>query len=250
MFPQLAEDKFRGDSLHSDVLDGLDWAFAGLAIHTSPTTDNNGRFTPLRTRFHHELDSRCAERESVRGFIDEGDMWPDPNFPRLELERGHMPHPETGLLTPYDELWHGLAPKGTGAVPGQPVCVVLERRSANDDLDGLIIRVGQFVQGILRLGEHMKVQRWMWLPHADRAQGHLEQGSPPDDHHSHRAAYGSWHCTVDLGPRSKEFNLPCWVTWNEEFERTLTAAGAESTFRTTSQNLYEDHWRCVEAGPF
>ncbi|KAF8511009.1 hypothetical protein BU17DRAFT_54971 [Hysterangium stoloniferum] len=68
----------------------LDWAFAGYRYDTPP---NN-------VTFEHHIDSRTLDARSV---VDEGTNTPLPDG--TTLERGAMLNPDTGIVTPYEEVW-------------------------------------------------------------------------------------------------------------------------------------------------
>lgn len=74
-----------------------------------------------------------------------------------------MINPETGKFTPYEEKWADVALKSTtGREDGKVECAVLELCSEEHSARGLVVRVGQYCQGIVRVGEQVAVERWVW----------------------------------------------------------------------------------------
>ncbi|KAH9890124.1 hypothetical protein C8Q73DRAFT_706780 [Cubamyces lactineus] len=168
--------------LSSPSLAVLEWGFAGSSVGT-----------PTHGKWIHEISSRtdCPESEA-----DEGDMFPHPTLPDVELERGRMRHPDTGEIREYEEAWKAVSviPGGGGGPPrplkeGERVSVWLEMRNDEAHRRGSVVRVGQYCQGIVRDGPTVSVQRWMWTD-------------------------GAWTKVAQVG----DFDIPCaatWATFNE-----------------------------------
>lgn len=82
------------------------------------------------------------------------------------LERGRMVNPATGRVTAYEESWLDPTPKATiasgGSGEGQRVCAVLRLHDDEHDARGLIVRLGEWCQGVLRVGEGFALERWKW----------------------------------------------------------------------------------------
>ena len=76
----------------------------------------------------------------------------------LELEKGEMENSATGMVQKYEELWADVPVEILPADEGKRFCVVLKTA----DGKGMVIRVGQFCQGVLRNGQDMVVERWRW----------------------------------------------------------------------------------------
>lgn len=121
----------------------LDWAFAG-------TSEHDGAAEPPHSVFRHWVDSRHLDAEAVR---DEGDMVPSDAKGEV-VETGDMVNPATGQLERYEECWlDGLA------AGGQTQGWVL-KHEAEDGGRGLLIRVGERVQGVVRIGGQIGVVQW------------------------------------------------------------------------------------------
>ncbi|KAI0701559.1 hypothetical protein C8T65DRAFT_579536 [Cerioporus squamosus] len=131
----------------------LDWGIGGRSVST-----------PGHGEWIHEIDSRTEEPEA-----DAGDMFPHPTLPDVELERGRMRHPESGDVREYEEAWKhvDVAPDPAGELhEGSRVSVFLEMDEKDEGSGrrrrGMISRVGQYCQGIVRDGKGVSVQRWSW----------------------------------------------------------------------------------------
>jgi hypothetical protein len=74
------------------------------------------------------------------------------------LETGKMVNPATGRETEYEEVWRSAEPLASM----KDVVVVLRTRDDNPGRRGMVVRVGQYVQGILRDGDDVMVQRREW----------------------------------------------------------------------------------------
>lgn len=125
--------------------DRLDWAFAGVSESTPLAETEPGR---THSVWRHWVDSRVREAETV---VDEGDMRGISGG--RTLETGKMVNPATGVETEYEEVWRGEEPVGDAVV-------VL--RTEEEGRRGVVVRVGQYAQGILREGDEVVVQRREW----------------------------------------------------------------------------------------
>ncbi|KAI0769803.1 hypothetical protein C8Q74DRAFT_1202200 [Fomes fomentarius] len=162
----------------------LEWGIGGRSVGTSP----HGKWI-------HDIDSRTMNPEP-----DEGDMSPHPTLPGVTIERGTMRHPESGELREYEEAWKKISVlpvKCGGPHDGKIVTVFLESGGAGTARWGMICRVGQYVQGIVRDGQSVSVQRWAWL------EGQRE-----------------WKNVAQIGDAS----MVCDVTWKESLQ------GIDTTF--------------------
>jgi hypothetical protein len=94
----------------------------------------------------HEIDSRG------QGITDEGDMFLLKNDDAMEI--GVMVNPSTGKEEVYKEYWTGPPTESEADEPLKLSCVVAEKSSdALDDTRGLIVRVGNYCQGLLEIGQ-------------------------------------------------------------------------------------------------
>ncbi|EME41250.1 hypothetical protein DOTSEDRAFT_81620 [Dothistroma septosporum NZE10] len=137
------------------TFDSLDWAFAGISSSTinPPNVDNEGPL--MHSIWTHLVDSKYS---NVKHVSDEGDMYPLSD--NRTLEKGSMANPTTGKVTEYEELWSDEeieSQRDDGKI--ESVALTLE----SDRAQGMVIRVGQYCQGVLRVGEHhFVVERWAW----------------------------------------------------------------------------------------
>ena len=88
--------------------------------------------------------------------------------PDTSFEAGRMVNPVTGLETDYEEVWQSFEATPPPAASGRddgPLCVALRVWDDARGQRGMVIRLGQFIQGILRTGkkdEEVTVERWEW----------------------------------------------------------------------------------------
>jgi Protein HRI1 len=179
----------------------LDWAFAGTST-SSPAaisnSDNDGgelsqqdqKDEPRRRRLSkwiHWVDSRTANPEEV---VDEGVV--EDTGPNETVERGKMINPETDIVQDYEEIWWELPvlQAETANGPHTNISVVLVAENKALSACGMIVRVGQWCQGVLRSGENTSCERWR-LQDADSE------------------AAGQWECVLRIG----KGDLPCHVLW-------------------------------------
>ena len=89
------------------------------------------------------------------------------------LEKGNMQNPSTGQSCEYEEVWHDLEIRMLKG-ESQRVCIVLEADFPSTGTKGMLMRIGDWCQGILKTTQGMTIERWQWLhtesPHGD--QGH------------------------------------------------------------------------------
>ena len=91
------------------------------------------------------------------------------------LEKGHMVNPATGRDTEYEEVWVSEEILAVPAFPGgeksfsgddaKPLCVVLEMQRDEEGRRGMVVRLGQYCQGLARTGEgeaDVTLERWKW----------------------------------------------------------------------------------------
>ncbi|KAB5585226.1 hypothetical protein GE09DRAFT_19101 [Coniochaeta sp. 2T2.1] len=137
--------------------DRLDWAFAGTST-TSPLPPSTSPHPPTTTphrlvasKWHHWVDTRHPDAESV---VDTAQMRIYPDGRSVEV--GSMANPATGIVTPYEEVWmEGEVDAGEGGMVLQT-----ETPEEGGRRRGVVVRVGGRIQGILRVGDGVGVQRW------------------------------------------------------------------------------------------
>ena len=164
----------------------VDWAMVGTsfsAIHAEGQ--------PWHARWEHWIDSR-SPLGSTPAAADEGFMFPQDG--RRTLEKGSMVNPESGRLEDYEEMWFD---PDVQVIPGKGEsakrwCVVL--RLDQGDWKGAVVRVGQFVQGMIMGPNELCLERWEF-----DLDGEVE-GRRAD-----------WRRSLRVGDRY----LPCAVTWSD-----------------------------------
>jgi hypothetical protein len=220
----------------------IDWAFAGRSESRKNEATGN-----TSTRWHHTVDSRFIDAESV---IDQAKMLPEDPESGIALEKGSMVNPATGRETAYVEGWRETAAKhvpeptsneiaafeqelekrGVKFIPGDldlrtlvrhgnpleessnSVSCVLQHANAARQSRGTVIRVGQFCQGVLRVGDEFAAERWEWT----------EQGG--------------WRKVFASG--SSKLNMPCDVACHLAVRK----------LRVGNEVVYGpgEIWQCVE----
>jgi len=103
----------------------------------------------MHTAWAHWIDSDTEEEVN-----DEGDMFLQPDG--MVLEKGVNEDGST-----YEELWEELKPRRTGK-DEKMVSYVLRVDHRERKARGMCIRIGEWIQGTLRVGEEFTVVRWMW----------------------------------------------------------------------------------------
>ncbi|KAL5120720.1 hypothetical protein ACEQ8H_001469 [Pleosporales sp. CAS-2024a] len=142
-------------SLHHDKhADELEWGFAG---HSS------SRPTPAPQVHHstwtHFVDSRYPAAHP-RIPLDEGDMYAI--SPALTLEHGHAFHPHLQAVKSHEEMWKDQVIVSTQS-SGTTVCAVMRLQDDTEGFRGVVIRLGQYVQGIVVVGNEVTAERWEWM---------------------------------------------------------------------------------------
>lgn len=145
---QLAEEK--GMNEHTEAC--IEWAFAGRS-HVTPRGARKDDMIQLsHTTWDHWIDSKSNDPDK-----DEGDMFVQKNGD--VLERGKNANPETGEETEYEELWHDLEVESMGRKHNHS-SVVMKAENPEQSLKGMVVKVGGWCQGIMKVGDEMTVERW------------------------------------------------------------------------------------------
>ena len=165
----------------SELPDGMTlyWAFAGTRAYDKLT--NEGKWT-------HKVDSRYLDRSDV---VDSG------HFETLEngdtLERGTMMDFDDGKVKFYQEVWRD-------EVVGGAECLVLQLNNTTTDAVGIVVRLGEWCQGILREGDKVTVERWYQKRLVFRhGEGQLPCGVAYDSKHDESAFLNEqeWKCVLE-----------------------------------------------------
>ncbi|KAI6373640.1 hypothetical protein MCOR25_003413 [Pyricularia grisea] len=120
------------------------------------------------SKWTHWIDSRTMlnPEDSV---ADEGDMFPQPDG--TTLEKGRMLNPDLGVEADYEELWDdgkpipGILGEDGQARPlagGVARCIVMQMEDQSLRARGRIVLLGQYCQGLVRIGDEIAAQRWEW----------------------------------------------------------------------------------------
>lgn len=184
----------------------LEWAFAGTSSTTFSPPKSPGGDPILHSKWEHWLDSSTDGPVS-----DEGDMYPQADGIHT-LETGVMVNPATGIMTAYEENWADVAVQAIEV--GRPrSAVVLVSEDLDRKTKGMIIRVGQFCQGLIKVDGEVSLERWMWKREAH--------------------GKGEWTRVARLG----RLFLPCAVT----FEATRLEEGGEVEYGDYKWTIKEVH---------
>ena len=161
----------------------------------------------MHSTWRHWIDSSSLTPEDI---TDEGDMLPQADGERT-LERGSMINPETGKLTEYEECWRDVGAVAVGhghdgdrGAETLRVCAVLELQDDANQARGMVVRVGQYCQGVVRVGEHFTLERWGWKG-AERAEGSAVQRQEDGEQ------VGEWKRLARIG----DWWLPCGAAIEE-----------------------------------
>lgn len=91
---------------------------------------------------------------------DEGDMYPQSDGDTLET--GSMVNPTTGKYEKYEERWFDLDVEIIENEKKKIGWVMRTHDEGSESVRGMVVRVGQYVQGILKSGEKVAVERWVF----------------------------------------------------------------------------------------
>ncbi|KAG9192816.1 hypothetical protein G6011_11550 [Alternaria panax] len=183
----------------------LDWAFAGTSSSepiTLPTTGpHHGKSQKkleeerwenvTHSTWTHWIDSRHAVG-SPDIPVDEGDMYPI--APGLTLEVGHGFHPALDAVKTHEEMWRDEDIVSTSK-DGSKICAVMRCQADGVGVRGVVVRLGQYCQGVMMVGEKTTVERWEWKAGVD-GEGGVEE----------------WERSVRVG----DGFLPCAVAFRPE----------------------------------
>jgi hypothetical protein len=210
----------------------VEWAFAG---HSASKVIDGKTFS----QWHHWIDSSSTTPEDV---IDKGEMLPE-DAEGLALEKGAMVNPATGRVTEYVEGWQDVEIRAVTPPGGEIIksfceqlhdrgvgvdglrtvsnagsgklSLVLQHENVERRARGMVVRLGQICQGVMRVGDEFAYERWEWTS---------ETG---------------W-CKTRF---SSDLDMPCDV---------LTILGELMCTDTTVTYGHADNqtWNCVEAEQF
>ena len=77
------------------------------------------------------------------------------------LEYGAMVNPKKGTVENYEECWLDLEAGRVGDEPGY-TSWVLRCEDDGRGVKGMLIRIGEHIQGVMRKSKEISVGRWKW----------------------------------------------------------------------------------------
>ncbi|KAF2813929.1 uncharacterized protein BDZ99DRAFT_567642 [Mytilinidion resinicola] len=95
--------------------------------------------------------------------LDAGVLHPVPHDAALTLETGVMTYSPTGLQTPYEEMWRDVAATAADVGTEAKYSVVLTLEMPLICARGMVVRVGQWCQGVLMIGAQVTCERWEFV---------------------------------------------------------------------------------------
>lgn len=200
----------------------LDWAFAGTSTSyplpppkiISPNKASHpgiatSSFPTSHSTWTHWIDSLHADVSKV---TDQGDMYPSPDGKHV-LERGIMINPATGRMARYEEFWED---EEVEIVEGRRCSVVLKmedeilgEKGEKIVVRGMVVRVGQWCQGLIRVGDEIALERWRYVREAQISGRKNEKvGEGVKD----ETKNGMWARVARLG----RLFLPCTIAFRPE----------------------------------
>lgn len=143
----------------------LQWAFGGKS-RTSRAANKEkgagGRETS-HTVWDHWIDSKSNDPET-----DEGDMTLQEDG--TVLEEGVNLDPVTGAKIRYEELWRDLPVESFGKKNNRS-SMVLRAEDLERNAKGLVVKVGGWCQGFMKVEDSLTIERWQWKPKGQTAVG-------------------------------------------------------------------------------
>ncbi|KAK4197622.1 hypothetical protein QBC40DRAFT_308876 [Triangularia verruculosa] len=147
----------------------LEWAIAGTSTSSPVINPATDKVEYSHCVWQHWIDSRVNDADVP---ADEGDNYEVEGHPELTLEKGRMVNPDSGREEGYEEMWEAGEIEGVGGV-GCIVLVYDSERGGEEDgwvggdkgegvRRGMVVRLGGYIQGFLRDGEDILVERWGW----------------------------------------------------------------------------------------
>jgi len=196
----------------------LEWAFAGFSTSVDVMQKEGYEEGVRHAVWTHWLDSRYPFGAATPP--DQGDMYP--LSADLTLEVGHAFHPALGAVHGHEELWRDVAVRATpssstnnSARTSAKVAVTLRLDNPAAALRGLVVRVGQYAQGIVVHGNAVTAERWEYddslplskIPHQHQQYHHQEKSTL-----DHEPPTMYWKRTARIG----DAYVPCPVTFRPE----------------------------------
>lgn len=207
----------------------LEWGFAGTSEGTKAVFEDGKLFKPAHTVWTHWVDSRTLEQVQDEGFMydqENGEV----------LEKGAMAHPVTGAITDYEEVWKDLDASIVGH-DKRHICQVLRYDGPSREERGMLIRIGEYIQGVRRSGTKITVIRWQWIKQ--------EVGSSNDrisvytKRFQENSTGGIWTRTLAIGDGA----IPCKSLFSGESGDAETEIALGKVVEATDGTT----WGCIES---
>jgi hypothetical protein len=174
----------------------------------------------VHAEWSHEIDSRADSPDK-----DEGDLVPQCDGSVLEV--GRMINPATGEMTGYEEVWEDLEVEITGE-DNRRISIVIAITDDVRGIKGKIIRVGQWCQGISKVGTVTHVERWHWV--AKRPDTITSKGEHQND--------GGWERVAKIGGAY----IPCSLAFTSGTQLNGVPAAEEGD----ELKVGDTTWRVIE----
>jgi hypothetical protein len=133
----------------------LEWGFAGHSESRPKSEPGVSHST-----WTHFVDSRFPVGAEIP--VDEGDMYTISE--KLTLEHGHAFHPHYKAVKTHEEMWEDedILTFKTSSDPAEEskLCTVLRLQDDTKGIRGIIVRLGQYIQGIVVMGDQVAAERW------------------------------------------------------------------------------------------
>ena len=176
----------------------LQWAFAGKSRVTSSQRSQAGEVVSWHNVWDHFIDSKSDEPEK-----DEGDMSLQEDG--TVLEKGVHIDATTGAREEYEELWSDLEIETMGT-KGHKSSIVVRTESKIARVQGLVVKVGGYCQGLLKKEGRLTVERWQ----KQARQGEQDHENALGADFESMRTRNNWVRVFKLGQDA----LPCEYVWS------------------------------------
>lgn len=199
----------------------LDWAFAGKSRITKEINRDAGKLKSWHNVWDHWIDSKSNDPES-----DEADMTLQEDG--TTLEEGVNVDAVSGAETKYEELWKDLPVDPIGKKQKRS-SIVLKADDSEIKVEGMVVKVGGWCQGMLKIGDKLTIERWQRRP-VDQHEDEEEDDNVGESTRTRN----DWVRVFRLGTAT----LPC----KEICSRTTGKNGTNITMKDDQQI----EWRVIE----
>jgi hypothetical protein len=142
--------------------DTLEWGFAGHSESRPKSEPGVSHST-----WTHFVDSRFPVGAETP--VDEGDMYTISE--KLTLEYGHAFHPHYKAVKSHEEMWEDedilTTSTSSDTAEAEKVCTVLRLQDDAKGVRGIVIRLGQYIQGIVVAGDEVSAERFEYSKEND-----------------------------------------------------------------------------------